>query len=409
MKKFLWDKIQVKGGKLLRWSLILIPLYLFSPLVIIQFLCVFFLFIIVCSKLYTEYLIKNIRVSRKDAELRVFRHEWVHIEIIIENRGFLPAFMLSAGDLPGDLSVIKMKKTFCTLFRNTWTLISWDGLCADRGVFSAGPSVIRGADPLGLFPFHLTTEETTKLYVYPAIRSINLKKRMGIPLGNIVSNNPLFEDITRYRSLRPYYHGDERRKINWKASARIANNAYNNFSSLLVNEYEATAFYPLMIFLNVDQNEYYGKYKKDIIERTIEAAAALCLMAFREKQSLGIIIYTSYQEGGISYITPSANTLIPILERLAALDWTKTANTNVCDIAHNSLLTMLRYGRFLPYGTRYLYAGPDLGDEAYIKLNLLKKHHISPEYVIIDERSLSSIVPGNSPRYQMKESGYEII
>ena len=410
MKIFLWDKIQIKGEKLLRRSLIiLIPLFLFTPIAVIQFLCIFFLFIIVCSRIYTEYLIRHISVSRKDSELRVFRHEWVRIEIKVENRGFLPAFMLASGDLPGGLQIIKMRKTFCSLFRRTWTLIYWDGLCSDRGVFTAGPAVIRGADPIGLFPFHLTAKETTKLYVYPAIRSINLKKRMGIPLGNIISANPLFEDITRYRSLRPYYHGDERRKINWKASARIANNMQTQSGNLLVNEYEATASYPLMIFLNVDQNEYFGKYKKDIIERTIEAAAALCLMAFKEKQSLGIIIYTSYQKDGISFIAPSSNTLIPILERLAALDWTKSTGNAERDIAPNSALTMLKYGKFLPYGTRYLYTGPDLGDESYITLNLLKKHHLSLEYVIIDKHSLPSIVPGNSPRYQMKESGYEII
>jgi len=413
MKGFIWDTIQIKGKKLLIWSfVILIPFYLFTPLKLIQFLCIFFLFIIISSRLYAEYLIRNIRVIRKDTGLRVFRHEWVRVEIQVENRGIFPAFMLAAYDLAGGLQIIKMKKTFCSLFRNTWTLIYWEGLCADRGVFSLGPAVIRGADPLGLFPFHLTAKETTKLYVYPAIRSINLKKRMGIPLGNIISANPLFEDITRYRSLRPYYHGDERRRINWKASARIANKTQTG--SLLVNEYEATAFFPLMIFLNVDQNEYSGKYKRDVIERAIEAAAALCLMAFREKQPLGIIIYASYTEEGISFIAPSANTLIPILERLAALNWTKPVIKTESDldspqVAHNSMLTMLKFGKFLPYGTRYVYTGPDLGDEAYITLNLLKKHHLSTEYLIIDKRSLPCIVPGNSPRYQMKESGYEIL
>jgi hypothetical protein len=70
---------------------------------------------------------------------------------------------------------------------------------------------------------------------------------------------------------------------------------------------------------------------------------------------------------------------------------------------------MLDQGKRLPYGTRFVYAGPNLTDEEYITLNSLKKHHISLEYLIIDERSVPSIVPGNSPRYQMKENGYEII
>jgi hypothetical protein len=50
-----------------------------------------------------------------------------------------------------------------------------------------------------------------------------------------------------------------------------------------------------------------------------------------------------------------------------------------------------------------------LGNEAYINLNSLKKNHIFPEYLIIDEHAMPPLVPGNSPCYQMKESGYDII
>ena len=70
---------------------------------------------------------------------------------------------------------------------------------------------------------------------------------------------------------------------------------------------------------------------------------------------------------------------------------------------------MLEQGKHLSYGTRFLYTGPDLGDEAYISLNSLKRYHLSLEYLVIDEHSMPSLVPGNSRRYKMKESGREII
>jgi len=406
------NEIQIEGKIFYIWVLIILALlYLFTPVIIVQILCLFFIFIIISSRLYTEYLARNIRVIRMDRELRLFRHEWVHIEIRIENHGILPAFMLVAGDMPGSLQVVRMKKTFCTLFRKTWTLQHWDGFCAERGVFFAGPAVIRGADPLGLFPFRITNGETTKIYVYPSVRSVSLKNNRGIPLGNIISSNPLFEDITRYRSLRPYYSGDERRRINWKASARISGSMQTQSSGLLVNEYESTSSHPVMVFLNVNQNEYPLRNRGVFIERVIEAAAALCLKASRERQNLGIIIYTSNHDEGITVIQPAAFTLVPVLERLAALDWTIRTDTAGLpgSNAHNSMITVLNNGKRLPYGTRYLYTGPDLGDESYIALNILKRQNIFPEYLVIDEQSLFRIVPGNSPRHQMKESGYEII
>jgi hypothetical protein len=286
-------------------------------------------------------------------------------------------------------------------------LFTWQGFCAERGIFTLGPATIRGSDPLGLFPFQLTAHETSRLFVYPGFFSINLKAPKGIPLGNMISPNPLYEDISRRRSLRPYQRGDEPRRINWKVSARIT-----HAGGFMINEYDATASYPLMIFINADKNDYPVKKQGAYIERVIEAAATLCLKASRERQELGIIIYTSCHEGGISVIAPSAFTLIPILERLAALDWSATPDApseSGEGELRGSARAMLNQGKYLPYGTRFLYTGPDLGDEAYMSLNTLKKHHLFLEYLVIDERSVLSLVPGNSPRYKIKESGYDIV
>jgi hypothetical protein len=73
-----------------------------------------------------------------------------------------------------------------------------------------------------------------------------------------------------------------------------------------------------------------------------------------------------------------------------------------------SAQTLLEQGKYLPYGSRLVYTGPDLGGGDYQALNSLRAYHLSLEYLILDERSLSSVVPGGSRRYQVKEQGYEI-
>jgi len=326
----------------------------------------------------------------------------------IVNNGLLTAFMLLAGDSSGALSVIKDNRTLHTLSRKSWIFFAWEGHCTERGKFVLGPVYIEGSDPLGLFPFKLIARETTLLYVYPINRSISVKSSGGIPLGSIISPNPLFEDTTNIRSLRPYQKGDEPRRINWKISARTLRTG-----SLMVNEYEATASYPLMVFLNANRNEYPLKKQTLFIERTIEAAAALCLKASLERQKTGIVIYSSGLEGGVSVIAPAVLTLVPILESLAVLDWKKNIYTEMPfqkdENVRNSAKVMLDQGKYLSYGTRFFYTGPDLGDEAYIRLDSLKRFHISLEYLIIDDRYMPALVPGNSRRYQMKEKGHEII
>jgi hypothetical protein len=127
------------------------------------------------------------------------------------------------------------------------------------------------------------------------------------------------------------------------------------------------------------------------------------------------MLYNPHEGEGLTFIKPGAFTLLPILERLAGLE--RASEPKSDDAIGNaeqrplrgSARLMLDRGKFLPYGTRLVYTGPDFSDEEYIALNSLKRHHLSLEYLIIDERHLAAAVPGNSPRYQMKEGGYEII
>jgi uncharacterized protein (DUF58 family) len=249
--------------------------------------------------------------------------------------------------------------------------------------------------------------------VYPPPGQITLAHPVGIPQGTRIVASPLYEDVTRRRSLREYQVGDEMRRINWKATAQMSalpNTSLNN-RGLLVNEYEAAISYPLVIFLNLDPYEYDLRQRELFFERAIEAAASLCLMASRERQELGIMLYNPHEGEGLTFIKPGAFTLLPILERLAGLERASEPKSNAAEQRplRGSARLMLEKGKFLPYGTRLIYTGPDFSDEEYITLNSLKRCHLSLEYLIIDERHLDAAVPGNSPRYQMTEGGYEVI
>jgi uncharacterized protein (DUF58 family) len=418
-----WTQVRAAGpGRLLLQTIPPLLIYLFAPFYLIQFVALFVFLIVLGSRLYSDYLLRNLRLIRRDTELRSFRHEWTKVELVAENRGRLPAFMLAVADSPGKLAVFRNNKRLCTLKGRSRLSIAWQVYCSDRGVFSLGPASVRCGDPLGLFPFYAFSGESVRLVVYPAPGMIAVKSPGGIPLGALISPNPLYEDLTRWRSLREYQSGDEMRRINWKASARNAvGTAGPSSGILLVNEYEAAISCPLLIFLNLDPAEYPLRQRELYFERAIEAAAALCLMASRERQELGIIFYTPYEGEGFSFIKSGAFTLIPIMERLAALerprvaadtmaDATADATANArSDMVAGSARLLLNWGKLLPFGTRLVYCGPDLSDEDYITLNSLKRYRVSLEYLVIDERRLAKTAPGNSPRYQMKEAGYDIV
>ena len=410
--KTAWAQVQIKGEKFFFVILpILAAVYIFAPWRPIQFMCFFFIFLIFLCRIYSEYLIRHLSIRRGDTEIRGFRHEWIEVEMTVENHGRLPAFMLAAGDSPGRIPVFRNNKILYTLPGRRSRMIRWQAYGTSRGFFTLGPGMLRGSDPAGMFPFTLTAPETTKLFVYPAPGYVNLKAPGGIPLGVLVSSNPFNEDLTRRRSLREYTGREELRRINWKASARMmggqqasgTNQTVMGNSGLMVNEYEATLSYPLVVFLNVDPLEYNSRNREIFLERSIEAAAALCVMASRDRQTLGFILHSTWKETG-EIISPSSFTLIPILERLAVLE-RRSIEGETAPENRASVGTMLRTGKSLPFGTRLVYVGPSLENENYRLLESLKSSHITLEYLLIDEKTLPRV-----PRqYQIRERGYEII
>jgi uncharacterized protein (DUF58 family) len=397
---------------------VLFLFYFFTPQRTVQFLALFLVILVLGSKAYSEYLVRHLRLVRRDRELRAFRNEWLYVELLMENSGRLPAFMLALGDSSGGIAVFRNIKCLCTLGGKSRQLFRWEAYGSERGVYSIGPASIRGSDPLGLFPFVLNFAETSKLFVYPAPAFAGLKSPGGIPLGNLITPDPFYEDLTRPRSLRDYSPGDESKRINWKASARTYGSGAGE--NLLVNEYEPSLSYPMVVFLNADPLEYAVKNRELYIERVIEAAAALCLMAARERQTLGLILHTAGandEERNSAVINPAAFTLIPILERLAALEPFRNMDRTSSHVERERSLRqsterLLEKGKALAFGTRLVYAGPSLEEADYNALETLRKRRLSLEYLIINEKSLESGA-GNKARgsrkYQMKDMGYAIL
>jgi hypothetical protein len=348
------------------------------------------------------------------------------VELWVENTGRLPAFLLALADSSGGVAVFRNIKCLCTLGGKSRRVFRWEAYGSTRGAFTLGPAALRGSDPLGLFPFSVSGEETSKLFVYPAPAYAALASPGGIPLGNLLSSDPFNEDLTRPRSLRDYTPGDESKRINWKASAK--NSGLGTGEKLLVNEYELSLSYPLVLFLNVDSAEYAVKNRELYIERVIEAAAAVCLMAARDRQVLGLILHTadrSRADDSSSSISPAAFALIPVLERLAALEPFNTEEPQRgtresgprepggCYAQDDgsplraSTRRLLEKGKTLSFGSRLIYAGPALPEEDYNALESLKRRRLSLEYFVIEEKHLG--IPHGSRRHQIKERGYDLL
>jgi uncharacterized protein (DUF58 family) len=369
--------------------------FIFTPFYPVQAATLFLLFIVAGCRIYTVYLIRHLTVRRPDRELREFRHNWASVELVVENHGLLPAVMLSVTDRAGNLPVYRGNSTLVTLHGHSRIILRWHVFCSERGLYTLGPVTVRSGDPLGLFPFDIDLHEKTMLYVYPAAARASLPTVKASPLGNLLTQDQRYEDMTRRRSLRPYDAGDEMRRINWKASARAG--------SLLVNEYEASFSYTMTAFLNLNPADYTQRKKENSMERCIEAAAAACLRASEQNQKVGIIVFAPPNPPHI--LDPATGSIVPILELLAM----QPRRTALPSPVPDTIAAIIEQSRRLASGSRFVYVGPDLGQNGYAALSRLAEQRLFLEYLILDEHSIAGSAAGRGKLYQIQEDGYEIL
>ena len=98
---------------------------------------------------------------------------------------------------------------------------------------------------------------------------------------NIAVLNRLYEDVSRFRSLREYQPGDELRRINWKVSARLG--------KLHTTEYNPSLYFPILVLLNLCAPDYPLEGRYPHMERAIELAGSLVAYFPGLKQQVGLI------------------------------------------------------------------------------------------------------------------------
>jgi uncharacterized protein (DUF58 family) len=198
--------------------------------------------------------------------------------------------------------------------------------------------------------------------VYPAVFALTLEHRRGLPAGNLAVLNRLYEDVSRFRSLREYAPGDELRRINWKVSARLGR--------LHTTEYLPSLYFPVLVLLNLCSADYPLSMRHHLMERAIEVAASLVVYFAGLKQEVGLAAagLMPGQQGFLSIpVRPGNSHGVRILEALALV----RPSDEIVDFV--SLLQGHSAGLALRTGTRILAVTPTLSAERRSALRSLTR------------------------------------
>jgi len=150
-----------------------------------------------------------------------------------------------------------------------------------RGRHNWGPFTLRGTDPLHLFQWEKKIDCVRPVILYPTVFSMNLTISKGLTGGALPVQNRIYENLNSFQALRKYQPGDELKRINWKATARLG--------ELYSNIYDCALYFPVQIVLNLAEQQYPLSNRSELAERAIATAASLTLHFLGLKQAVGLL------------------------------------------------------------------------------------------------------------------------
>lgn len=318
----------------------LASVFLFAPWFSVRLAAGAFALVPLLESGYLLSVKRGIVVRRRDSILRGHRGEAISVELILENRSPFPVIGATLRDGAAHRQLVDLAP------RERRVLV-YSFLPRERGESELGPARLRVAGFFGTAEATVESFEWCRLIVFPRVDRIAYAAQRGVPQGRLRSTRAADEDPTRFRSLRDYVSGDEPRRVNWKASARLGR--------LATNEYELTIDAPVLLLLNLNLNEYPLKTRYLSSERLIERAASIAIAASVAGQRVGLATAGNLKgASGSVRIDPAPEGSHAVMDSLARVE----AN------AESSALVFAEAIAALPHRARVFYLGPDPKESA---------------------------------------------
>ena len=270
----------------LRWApdvvvpVLLLLVALFAPPPSMRIFAAGLLAIRVLAFGYLLIVRTGVSVSRGEPLVHANRFAPFTCTLTVRNRTPLPIHFLTVADRIGSFAARRPAQFVVGLGPWEERTFSYELEGRERGEYHLGPVDLVGTDPFGFFPWRTQAPSHQRVIVYPDIFALDLHHKRGLPSGSLKVLNRLYEDVTRYRSLREYQPGDEPKRINWKASARMG--------ALFSMEYVPSIYFPVLVLLNLTADDYPLAQRAHLVERAIETAASLVFYFVGIGQEVGL-------------------------------------------------------------------------------------------------------------------------
>ncbi|MHA2391583.1 MAG: DUF58 domain-containing protein [Promethearchaeota archaeon] len=236
--------------------------------------------------------VEELRVHRELEKEKVFRDDFVHIKVVIENMGKKGFDFLEIRDNynPQLFRLILGENYISTRIGPKKTIkFSYVLEPKVRGEYALGPLSVIVKDRLGFNSVErIVPDSVSDILVYPPYEDIKrieiLGSKRSLQLNYGLQRSKQKGLGSEFYGMRKYVFGDQFRLIDWKASART--------QKLIVKEFEDERDVTVMIIVDSSETMAGGAIENTKFEYAIRACMLLTKVALTRRDNVGIFTFS---------------------------------------------------------------------------------------------------------------------
>jgi len=241
---------------------------------------------------YYQMNIEELRVYRELEKEKVFKDDFVHVKVIVENTGKSSFDFLEIRDYYNpQLFRLVLGENFISTRIGPKKMIKFSYILEPkvRGEYPLGPLSLIVKDRLGFNSVErVIPDSVSDILIYPPYEDIKrieiLGSKRSLTLNYGQQRSKLKGLGSEFYGMRKYVFGDQFRLIDWKASAR--------HQKLIVKEFESERDVTVMILVDSSNSMAGGAIENTKFEYAVRACMLLTKVALTRKDNVGVFTFS---------------------------------------------------------------------------------------------------------------------
>jgi uncharacterized protein (DUF58 family) len=283
-----------KGRALIMFSIF----FLTAGFAFVNYFLIYFAVLLIFSTVislpifYWQLNVEELRVHRELEKQKVFKDDFVHVKVVIENTGKNSFDFIEIRDYYNpQLFRLVLGENFISTRIGPKALIKFSYILEPkvRGEYPIGPLSVTVKDRLGFNSVErIIPDSVSDILVYPPYEDIKrieiLGSKRSLNLNYGLQRSKQKGLGSEFYGMRKYVFGDQFRLIDWKASART--------QKLIVKEYESERDVTVMILVDSSSSMAGGAIENTKFEYAIRACMLLTRVALTRRDNVGVFTFS---------------------------------------------------------------------------------------------------------------------